>query len=180
MTTVTLSGGDKLDAKLSELAAKIARGGTLRVGFLEGATYPDGTSVAQVAAINNFGAPAAGIPARPFFSNFIRDNAGRWGEQLANLLELNDDDLETALGMMGTGMAGQLRQAIVDTQSPANSMVTNLLKQRFPMGKESGMEFSDVLQAWGDVAAGETAAAGKPLVWSGNMLNSVDYEVATL
>ena len=176
MVTATLSGGEAVERKLAEIARKVSRPGTLRVGFLEGATYPDGTSVATVAAINNFGAPEKGIPARPFFSNMIQANSGGWGDQLVSLLELTDYDAARALALMGEEIAGQLRQSIIDTMAPPNSPVTNLLKQRFPMG---GQTFDDVLKAWDDVAAGESAPAGKPLVWTGTMLRAVDYEVAT-
>lgn len=174
MTTFGLSGGENLERKLEELANRVATGATLRVGFLEGATYPDGTPVATIAVINNFGAPEKGIPARPFFSKFIADNSDKWGEQLSTLLQHTNFDVPRALALMGEGMAGQLRQTIVGMNDPPNSPVTNLLKQRFPTGD---VTFQDVLDAWRDVAAGETAPAGKPLVWSGNMLNSVDYEV---
>jgi len=174
MPSTSLKGGQLLQKRLAELAAKVAKGATLRVGFLEGATYPDGTSVATVAAINNFGAPAKGIPARPFFSNMVASNSPTWGAKLAKLLELNDWDAYKALDMMGAGIAGELRQSIVATSSPPNSMATNLLKQRFPMG---GYEFDDVLKAWSDATAGETAPPGKPLTWTGHMLNSVDHEV---
>lgn len=176
MVDVTLSGGEALERKLLEIAQRLGRPGTLRVGFLEDATYPDGTSVAMVAAINNFGAPEKGIPARPFFTRMIQENSGAWGEELAGALALTDYDLERALGLMGEQIAAQLRQSIIDTTSPPNSPVTNLLKQRFPMGDHT---FDDVLQAWDDVAAGASAPAGKPLVWSGTMLRAVDYEIET-
>lgn len=175
MTSVTLSGGDKLERKLAAIASKIARPFALRVGFLEGSTYPDGTPVATVAAINNFGAPGAGIPARPFFTKMIDEKSGNWGEAFANRLIANDWDLDKSLAQMGEGISGQLRQAIIDMNDPANSPVTNLLKQRFPMG---GYAPDDVWQAFSDVAGGEDSApAGKPLVWSGVMLNSVSYEI---
>lgn len=170
-----VTGGDKLADALKKVRDRIRSGAEVRVGFLEGATYPDGTSVATVAAINNFGAPGAGVPARPFFSEMIARNSPEWGDRFADVLTGVDYDAEAALGLMGDGIAGQLRQAIVETDSPPNSPVTNLLKQRFPTG--AGMEFSDVLQARADVAAGVSAPAGKPLSWSGHMLNSVDREV---
>lgn len=50
-----MTGGDKLEAKLREIAEKAGRANTVRVGFLEGATYPDGMPVAYVAAINEYG-----------------------------------------------------------------------------------------------------------------------------
>lgn len=170
-----VTGGERLAEALKQIRDKVRKGAEVRVGFLENATYPDGTKVATVAAINNFGAPEAGIPARPFFSEMVARNSPDWGEKFADVLVAADYDAEAALGLMGDGMAGQLRQSIVETDSPANSPVTNLLKQRFPTG--DGMEFSDVLQARADIAAGETAPAGKPLSWSGHMLASVDREV---
>lgn len=170
-----VKGGERLEQALRQIRDKVRKGSEVRVGFLENATYPDGTKVATVAALNNFGAPAAGIPARPFFSQMIAKQSPGWGDKFAEVLTAVDYDADAALGMMGDGIAGQLRQAIVETDSPPNSPVTNLLKQRFPMG--DGMDFSDVQQARADVAAGATASAGKPLSWSGNMLASVDREV---
>ncbi|HQS69795.1 MAG TPA: hypothetical protein PLM58_09200 [Novosphingobium sp.] len=160
---------------MKQIRDKVRKGAEVRVGFLENATYPDGTKVATVAALNNFGAPGAGIPARPFFSNMIARQSPDWGERFATILVGADYEADAALGFMGDDIAGQLRQEIIETDSPANSPVTNLLKQRFPMG--DGMEMDDVLQARADVAAGATAPAGKVLSWSGNMLASVDREV---
>lgn len=174
MTEINLSGGEKLERRLEAIAAKIARPFTLRVGFLEGATYPDGTPVATIAALQNFGSPGGKIPARPFFTKMIEEKSGNWGEALANRLVALDWDLDKALEQMGNGIAGQLRTAIVEMNEPANSPVTALLKSRFPDGV---YEASDVWEAYADVAAGESAPGSKPLVWSGNMLNSVDYEV---
>lgn len=170
-----LKGGERLEAALRELSRKVAIPASLKVGFLEGAVYPDGTPVATVAAIQNYGAPGRGIPPRPFFTDMVATKSGGWGPSLAGILKQNDFDAETGLTALGRGIEGQLREAIVSTSSPPNSMVTNLLKQRFPT--RSGMTFDDVIQAWHDVAAGETAPPGKPLVWSGDMLKKVDSEV---
>lgn len=170
----TVTGGARLDAALREMAQRIASASVVRVGFLEDATYPDGTKVATIAALNNFGAPAAGIPPRPFFSGMIAAQSPGWGDKFAAVLTAADYDAHKSLELMGEGIAGQLRESIVDMTWPANSPVTDLLKERFPMG---GVEFSDVLQARHDVAAGETAAPGKPLVWTGHLLNSVGSEV---
>lgn len=170
-----ISGGKALEKYLKKIADQVSNPGTLRVGFLENATYPDGTPVATVAAIENFGAPAAGIPARPFFTHMVKKNSPEWGAKLAKLLEMHDWDATKALEMMGGLIAGQLREVIISGEFKPNSPVTNLLKQRFPEGL--GVTFADVQKAREDVAAGVTAPAGKPLSWSGNMLNSVDSEV---
>jgi hypothetical protein len=84
MARRAFSGGDVLEAKLKEMAERVSRKASLNVGFLEGATYPDGTPVAQIAAINEFGATGAGrgnsvtIPARPAFRTMIAKKACPW------------------------------------------------------------------------------------------------------
>lgn len=113
-----VSGGDKLDSFMFDLAKKLEKPGVLRVGFLENATYPDGTSVALVAAIQNFGAPAKGIPPRPFFSNMIAEKSPGWGPALARLLRQTEGDATAALELLGEGIKGQLQQAITDTNEP--------------------------------------------------------------
>jgi hypothetical protein len=180
MATISLSGGEKLERRLAALSQSIAKGGTLRVGFLEGETYPDGTPIAMVAATNNFGAPGAGIPPRPFFNKFINDNKDEWGAQLSRLLQGSNFDVAQSLNIMGQGMVGQLQTAIMEMNDPPLSEVTLLLRSRFPKGD---YEASDVWQAFADIASGETpvntATGAKPLVWSGQMYQAVNYEVVT-
>lgn len=125
MATIRLTGGDALDDFLNDLAGKIGAGKReVRVGFLEGATYPDGTPVATIAAIQNFGAPSRGIPPRPFFSNMIAAKSPAWGKSFVAILKNNDYDVTLSLGLLGQGIAGQLRQSIRDTNSPPLSPVT--------------------------------------------------------
>ena len=50
-----VTGGEKLVARLQEFGAKLEQPAVLRVGFLADAKYPDGTSIAYIAAINEFG-----------------------------------------------------------------------------------------------------------------------------
>jgi hypothetical protein len=57
------SGGEKLEARLRELSKKIGKKASLNVGFLEGATYPDGKLVAYIASILEFGGTWT-VPAR--------------------------------------------------------------------------------------------------------------------
>lgn len=174
-----LKGGAKLDAALERLARKLERGGTLKVGFLEGATYPDGTPVAMVAAIQNFGAPARGIPPRPFFTNMIAEKSERWASALAAMLKRNDWDLDKTLNQMGAGIKGQLQQAIVDTNAPPLSAITLMLRKMRYENPDLEVTGATVGEAARRVAAGESYADAptKPLVDSSHMLNSVDYEV---
>lgn len=144
----TFSGGAALEAKLAELAEKLGDGKTLRVGFLEGATYPDGQSVPMVAAANEYGDPAMNRPPRPFFRNMIAEKSPEWPQDIAKIAEATGYDAETMLGLMGEHIKGQLQQSIRELMEPPLSPVT-IEKKGFD----------------------------KPLIWQGVMINSVDYDV---
>lgn len=143
-----VTGGDKAEDYIRKLTDKLKRGAVLKVGFLEGATYPDGTPVALVAAVQNYGAPAVGIPPRPFFSDMVEEKAPTWGDSLAKALDATDNDPVAALGIMGDGIKGQLQTAIRDFSGVPLQPAT--------------------IQAKG---------FDKQLIDTAHMLNSVDYKV---
>lgn len=175
-----VSGGDRMGAALAAIAARLSSAKEVQVGFLENATYPDGTNVAMVAAIQNYGAPAKGIPPRPFFSNMVKDKSPDWGRKLGQVLKAADYEASVALARMGDGIKGQLQTAIHKTTEPALSPVTLLLRERFGNNPQA-ITFGDVKQARIDVASGRvpvvTSTQVKPLIWTGHMLDSVDYKV---
>lgn len=144
----TFSGGAALEAKLAELAEKLGDGKTLRVGFLEGATYPDGQSVPMVAAANEYGDPAMNRPPRPFFRNMIAEKSPEWPQDIAKIAEATGYDTEKMLGLMGENIKSQLQGSIRDLMEPALSPVT-IAKKGF----------------------------SKPLIETSHMLNSVDYDI---
>ncbi len=104
----------------------------------------------MIAAIQNYGAPRAGIPARPFFSNMIRDKKAEWPKGIAIQLRANGYDVPRTLDRVGHAIAGQLRESIIKTNSPPLAPSTIRRKGH-----------------------------SKPLVDTGHMLNSVDHEVRT-
>lgn len=146
----TFTGGKKLQAYLAGIAkaAQVTNPITLNVGFLEGATYPDGTSVPMVAAINEFGAPSRGQPPRPFFRRMIKDKKGQWGKQLGKIIVANGYDAQKSMRLMGEVISGDLRESITNFTTPG-------IKQ----------------------STAQRKGFTKPLVDTGHMLASVDYEV---
>lgn len=119
-----VSGGTKMEAALAEIAAKVRRAAVLRVGFFEDAKYPDGTSVAMVGAIQNDGAPKAGIPPRPFFSTMVAIESKNWPKAIRDLLIENDYDARKTLEIAGEGIKGQLQRYILDWSQPPNAEST--------------------------------------------------------
>lgn len=138
---------DKVQAKLDEISRKMG-GGSVSIGFMEGATYPDGTNVAEVAFFNEFGVPEHNQPARPFFRNMIAENQDKWPEQMAAQAKGTNYDGPRVLGLMGELIKGELQQSINDLTEPTLSPIT-------------------VAQKGFD----------KPLIDTGQMLNSVTYKV---
>jgi hypothetical protein len=95
-----------------------AENAILKVGFLGGASYPDGTSVAMVAAVNEFGAPSRGQPPRPFFRNMIADQSPTWGAKAAAILKTNGGDVKATLDVLGQEIQGRLIQSINTLTEP--------------------------------------------------------------
>ena len=178
---MSMTGGAGVAAHLKKLAERIGRGKALQVGFMEGATYPNGTKVAMVAAIQNFGAPAASIPARPFFTNMIVEKSPGWGDALARILVAQDYDMHKALTLMGEGIKGQLQESIKNTNAPALSQITLMLRKMRSEDQSLEVTGAVVGEAARRVAAGEsiTGVNTKPLNDSAHMQNSVDYVVLT-
>jgi len=177
MTGVKMKGGEKLKALLQDIAQKVDHVPTLRVGFLENATYPNGMPVAAVAAIQEFGAPRAGIPPRPFFRNMIADKEAEWPKAIGQLIKDNNYDIDRAFDLAGFAIEGQLRQSIIDTNEPPLSPVTLMIRKMKTEG--ATITKSSLAIARARLASGESVSGvpTKPLVETGHMLNSVDHQV---
>ena len=176
----TVTGGEKMVAALQKYAGLKAL--TLRVGFLENATYPDGKPVAMIAAIQEYGAPDAplgAIPPRPFFRNMVAAQKGGWGGAIAANLKATNYDAEAALKAVGEGIASELQLSIRATNSPPLSEVTLLLRKKYGLDEKIGKR--QVIEAIGEVKSGKTSGlsgtAAKPLVRTGHLLSSVSYDV---
>lgn len=110
-----LGGGDALMTKLREIADSMG-GGSVSVGFLDGATYPDGTPVAAVAFWNEFGNSEQ--PARPFFRNMIAEESPTWPKKMGKLAVATGYDGPRVLALMGEDLKGALQQSITSLDSP--------------------------------------------------------------
>lgn len=177
----TIKGGATFRAVLNKMAAKLSKPGTVRIGFLENSTFPDGTSVPMVAAIQEFGAPKAHIPPRPYFRTMISNKSPEWPDAIAQNLKQTGYDIKITLGRIGEGVSGQLRESIIELQAPPLSPVTVMLRGMQLNDSKLVVTKSTVAEARRRVAAGLTnyGASDKPLIHHGDMLNAVAYEVKT-
>jgi cobalamin biosynthesis Co2+ chelatase CbiK len=90
------------------------------------------------------------IPARPFFRSMIAQKSGKWASGIARQLKATNYDVDKTLTLTGESIKGQLQQSIRDFSNPPNAKSTVRKKG-----------FND------------------PLIDTGHMLDSVDYEVST-
>lgn len=188
---VNLSGGAKLEAKLREIAEKAGKANTVRVGFLEDATYPNGMPVAQVAATNEYGGTIT-VPAHDVAINRKVSKSGEFakGGQFVKASQANFQTVhhveeytvtiparpffrgmvQTNKGEWGPALGKIIKSADYDSAvalGRLGSMVCDQLQ-------DSIREFSDPANAKSTV---RKKGFNDPLVDSSHMLNSADFEV---
>ncbi|NTU49338.1 MAG: hypothetical protein HGA87_00320 [Desulfobulbaceae bacterium] len=167
---MAFKGGSKFESALNKIVERAQSGGVLKVGFLEGATYPDGQKVAQVAAWNEYGTVTKTgkqhIPPRPFFRNAIAENKGEWGKTIAKIMVATDYDVEQSLGLLGSKIRGQIMASIRNTNEPPNSELT---VHGLIIGKNDDGTDRYLYKGKG---------FNNPLIDTSHMLNSVDYEIS--
>ena len=112
------SGGEALEKILAEYSKKVTKGRLVNIGFPEGGTYPDGTSIPMVAAMNEFGAPSRNQPPRPFIRLMIAKESPHWGADLGKALKLYDYDAAKSLDVMGMQIQSEMQQSINDLFVP--------------------------------------------------------------
>jgi hypothetical protein len=163
---------DAVTAKLLELAKRAS--GSVQVGFIDNDQAP-------IAFWNEFGHKGPfPAPPRPFFRTMVANNSPQWPAMMARALKTNKIDGAKTLAYMGEEIDGALKESITEGHYLALSPVTLMLRSKFGNHPEN-IRARDVIQAQRDVAAGKTAKVTetqeKPLIWTGDMLNSTGYRV---
>lgn len=144
-------GGAGLARKLDSISRKVATANVVRVGFLEGATYPAGVRtrgksqkakrkaarksavvlhVATVAWWNEKGTIRS--KPRPFFSNMIAAQSPTWGRKVLAAMKATGYNSAKALALLGTDIKDQLVKAIVDW--PADNAPRTVERKGFNKG----------------------------------------------
>ena len=132
---------------------------TGKVGWFETAVYPDGTPVAYVATIHEFGKPEQGIKARSFMRPTASEKAQEWKGHLikgANAALVGKISARQAMEMISQAAAGDVRKTISNITSPPLKPETVKARLR---GKKQGKVVS--------------ITAAKPLVDTGLMLQTL-------
>jgi len=105
---------------LSDRAA-LFEGRVAKVGIPAGKTYPDGTSIGYIAAIQEYGAPEVGIPPRPFMRLTRARKQADWTRQLtegAEAVVQRRLSLDGMLEAVGTVAAADMVETIARRVPP--------------------------------------------------------------
>lgn len=188
---VNFKGGDKLAQKLAEIAARVGKANTVRVGFLEDATYPDGTPVALVAATNEYGGTVT-VPEHDVTVNRKLKSNGEFAQngrfvkaEKANFSTTHHVEEYTVtiparpffrsmIQEHKGEWAGDLGKIVVAAEYDANLALGR-------MGKHIGEQLQESIRSFNDPGNAKSTIAkkgfDKPLIDSSTMLQSVDFEV---
>lgn len=134
-----------------------------RVGYFATAKYPDGTSVAYVAAIQELGDPSHNIPPRPTMRPAGKETQKMARSQLKEMLRAVLSGQDTMVGAMSKicdFCAGTIKKNIKEITSPALKPSTVLA--RLSMKKQGSFV---------------NLSVAKPLVHTGQLAGAPTYEV---
>jgi phage gpG-like protein len=157
--SVKVLGGDKWRGVLEKY---VADGSPLvKVGILEGSTYSGestaaGMPVAAIAAIHEFGAPGAGIPARSFMRSTVAEKQDEWAKAAGEYLKGGHGDARAALTLVGEMASRDMQEKIESGIGPALTVATITSKA---------------------MRKGRAANNALPLVDTGTLQESISYEV---
>lgn len=138
-------------AKLQALADRTRKAGAriVNVGYPDGPKEENGTSVAMIAAVHNFGSPARGIPERPFMTQAVTGAREKFiALNRRNIPLVLQDQMTTdeALGQLGT-------------------LAVSLIQQQIKNGDFKELKEETI----------ERKGSSKPLIDDGQMLQSTTY-----
>ncbi len=151
-------GGARLYNALKQIDSKVAK-----VGWFESSKYENGTPVAYIATIHEYGVPEKNIPMRPTMRPTMQAQRAQW----ASLAQAGftgvfrgTETASTAMEKIGAKAAGDIRKAISQLHTPPLKVKTVKARLR---GKKQGRVVSLTI--------------AKPLVDSGMLLNTLTHTV---
>ena len=136
-----------------------------KVGWFETAHYPNGTPVALVAAVHEYGWPEHNIPPRLGMratADAMREIWGAVAGQVAKRVVDGKMTMASAMEVIGLKAAGDVRKHIASVTTPP-------LKVQTVMARLSGVKQGRVV----------SITAAKPLVRTGELLDSLTNVVET-
>jgi hypothetical protein len=174
--------GAELSKRLEGLAGR-----SVRVGWFETSKYEDGTPVAYVASIQEFG--WGPIPPRPFMRSTEAARKQEWAGVAGKLAKAVVNDKMTpdvAAEQIGQLVSGDIRKTISQIKAPPLALSTLLLRKAKRAGETvGGKKVGEVVRntqligprAKGDKSLDVRGVPTKPLVFDGILIGTLAYVV---
>ena len=153
----------------------------LKVGWFPGAVYENGTPVAAVAQIQEFGAPSRSIPPRPFMRPTVFKETQAWMELAAQGAKAAVDgktDMKTVFNLLGVRVQDNIKDTIESITSPPLSLITLMARKLRRQGETiTGATIGRIV---GLIKAGKADVSGvpdKPLQDTFQMTKTLNHTV---
>ena len=174
---ISLNSIDDIKNKLTTI-----QDNKLEVGWFEGTSYADGTPVAGVAAVQEFGSPKMNIPPNSFFRTTIAEQQDEWAKKFRFLYKKyfkGEKTSEQTLNLVGSVAVGDVQTTISTINTPLSPITIALRRLRDDGKQITGKTVGEVAKA---IAAGETGPGelGDQSYPNKKRLNDTGYMLATL
>lgn len=190
MASRVSGSAQNLKQRLEAIARGLESGKMLKVGFLEGATYPDGTPVAKVGAVNEFGGEIE-VPAREQTLYFrYSERTGQVGHRFVKPAKANFAQTVMIPAHTITVPARPYFRSMIAERSPAwgKAMMEALQASDYDartalgrLGERIKGELQQSIISLKDPPNAKSTIREKgfdnPLIHTSHMLESVDYSV---
>ena len=126
---VRKKGGGKIQKELNELLRISKQPQQVKVGIpAESITYPDGTDLTMVAAVNEFGSLDGRIPERSYLRSTLVEKANKfrafWRRKNAKEILLGETTPTAVLNILGQIAQAEVQKKIVALAEPPNAEST--------------------------------------------------------
>ncbi len=152
-----------------------------KVGWFAGSAYPDGTSVAYVAAIQELGSPARKIPPRSFMRSTALEKNKAWqnkASEISAAILAKKITPQQGMELLCLQAEGDIAETISKIQSPPLSEITLGARKYRQMGKKvTGATIGEIARKLKDGTLDISGVSTKPLVDSAVMVNSLTHTV---
>ena len=138
----------------------------IKAGVIENATYDDGTKVSEVARKNEYGLD--GNPPRSFFRSTQKNKFNDWFNKFTKLCQ-RDLQIQQIAHQIGTMMRKDIIKKIDSNMPPPNSKETLIAWSEYKNNSKN----EKVRQK----RAQKLMSNKRTLIFSGEMQNSINYEI---
>ena len=180
MAKVTRAGSGREFTVLAEKLKQL-EGKSSQAGWFENATYPDGTKVAYIASIQEYGVPSKSIPPRPFMRPTIAAKQNEWLGIMAKgakAILKGTMTAEQVMGLVASQAVADVLVTITEITSPPLSPITLELRAMRRAGvKITGKTVGEAARKVAQEGYTTPSVSDKPLIDTNELYDKMTFRV---